>query len=107
MRKVCRWISKALRIGQPTYGYSYVDDIPKKVRDKSIYIIGMRDEPWSILFTCPCGCKSEIMLNALAEGKPRWRYNVADDKVSISPSINRIVGCKSHFVVRKGEIKWC
>lgn len=51
-------------------------------------------------FKCPCGCNATISLN-LAEGKPQWKV-IGN---SITPSINRIVGCRTHFSITNGLIK--
>ncbi len=52
-------------------------------------------------FICPCGCKQIISLNLLKGSTPLWKINGN----SITPSINRIVGCKSHFYITKGKYK--
>lgn len=46
---------------------------------------------------CPCGCQDIISL-PLNEGKPMWKINGN----SITPSINRTVGCRSHFTITNG-----
>jgi hypothetical protein len=49
-------------------------------------------------FICPCGCGDIITLNTLADTKPCWTVSGN----SISPSVNRRVGCRSHFTITGG-----
>lgn len=48
-------------------------------------------------FKCPCECGAIISLT-LAEGTPKWEI-IGN---TIKPSINRFVGCKSHFTITNG-----
>lgn len=50
---------------------------------------------------CHCGCGATITLNTLTDTSPKWRV----DNNTISPSINRRVGCKSHFSIRDGIVE--
>lgn len=52
-------------------------------------------DDYRIDLVCPCGCNEVITLNTLADTKPCWSIQGN----SIKPSINRIVGCKSHFTI--------
>lgn len=92
---------------QPEYKFMYINEIPDKVNDKTIYIIGDIKQPWLLVLTCPCGCKNLIQLNLLKDATPCWKYRILKkNKINISPSIWRINGCKSHFFVHKSKIKW-
>jgi hypothetical protein len=63
--------------------------------------------PDSLVFRCPCGCHTDIFLNLLKDAKPIWRFHISKkNKITITPSIWRKVGCKSHFFIRKGKIEW-
>jgi len=74
-----------------------------------VYLVGENGDEWVAAFICPCGCKQVINLNLLEyEGRPVWK--VQEDsrgRASIVPSVWRHVGCKSHFIIRDGEIIWC
>jgi len=64
--------------------------------------------PDSLAFKCPCGCDTTIFLNLLFDAKPRWKYYITKKgNISISPSVWRKVGCKSHFYIRESRISWC
>lgn len=52
-----------------------------------------------IEFICPCGCNAIIMLNTIKDTKPCWKFVPPN---SITPSIDRQVGCKSHFTITNG-----
>ena len=86
-----------------------VNDLPEEdeVEFKTIYIVGEHGYQWLVAFRCPCGCKEIIKLNLLSEASPCWKvsYN-HQGKVSLSPSIDRKVGCRSHFILKKGYIDW-
>lgn len=58
-------------------------------------------------FVCPCGCPRHIYLNLDQQIKPCWSVdNHEDGTTTISPSINCLTGCKSHFWVKRGIIQW-
>lgn len=52
-------------------------------------------------FICPCGCREIISLNMISGTKPCWSVN--DN--TITPSINRIIGCRSHFSIKNGIVE--
>lgn len=81
-------------------------DLPTSVPKRTVFIIGNKDCAWLISFRCPCGCKNLVQLNLLKEANPFWSYTIKKDKISIRPSIWRIRGCKSHFILKNGRILW-
>ena len=89
------------------YCFKKVDDIPQNIESKIVYIIGEKGFEWLAVFNCPCGCGDIIQLNLLKEATPSWRFMChRNGRISVSPSINRIVNCQSHFNIVKGKIKW-
>lgn len=76
----------------------------KEMNKKVIYAVGGIENYWCLTFLCPCGCKEIILLNSLSNF-PTWSI---DNRVpvSIKPSINRTVGCKSHFWIINGCVKY-
>jgi hypothetical protein len=50
---------------------------------------------------CPCGCAAIIQLNLIPGVSPCWSIS----ENTIKPSINRIVGCKSHFSIINGIVQ--
>ncbi len=94
--------------GKKRYHTILVDEPPEYIKDQAIYIIGVRNYIWCAMMKCPCGCNELIHLNLLPEGLPRWSHNLHKNwSISLHPSIWRTKGCKSHFFLRKGSVKWC
>jgi len=85
-----------------TYSIKKCNDTPKQINNYVIYLIN----DWSIALKCPCGCNENIYLNTLKEASPKWSYSIKKRKINIFPSVDRLRGCKSHFWVKKGKIKW-
>lgn len=85
-----------------------LDDYPETVDDKVIYVIGDLQKPQYAIFLCPCGCGQIIELNANPESRPCWKiqWHLAGT-LSFSPSINRKVGCGSHFHLKNSKVLWC
>jgi len=77
-------------------------EIPIQLNKFTIYII----EDWSILLKCPCGCTNDVQLNTLEGCAPSWSYEIHKNNISISPSVKRNKGCRSHFWIKKGKILW-
>lgn len=107
IKKLESLITQNKKAKNPLYHAKFKNDIPELIKEHIIYIIGDRPHYWAILFKCPCGCNETIQLNLLNEANPSWRFSTKWSVVSIYPSIWREVGCKSHFILRKGRIKWC
>lgn len=74
---------------------------------RSLWLVDDGSPKWAYL-RCPCGCGEIVMLNLLAGSRPRWSLS-RDllDRASLRPSVWRLDGCRSHFWVTRGEIRWC
>lgn len=84
-----------------------LEDEPDVLDSSALYLLGVNQKPWAAVFQCPCGCRSDIRLNLLSEGRPRWQaHQHWDSTVSLLPSVAREVGCRSHFWIRKGLVIW-
>ena len=104
IKKLHKWIKGFFR---KKYKYRLVKDIPDTLKPRFIYIVENNGFPWQIVMICPCGCTKLLHMNLMREYKPYWRFEVNKrNKISLYPSIHRIVGCKSHFFIRKGKIQW-
>lgn len=79
------------------------EDSPIKLNDNTVYLI----EDWCITFNCPCGCGEIIQLNSLPDSSPKWTYSIKRNSINILPSIRRVKGCKSHFWIKSGKVRWC
>ncbi len=76
-----------------------IDFIPGK-----LYLIG-KDEPYIGIFVCPCGCGELTHLNFIKDTNC-WTVDIKDGKATISPSILRTIGCRSHFFIQNGKVVW-
>lgn len=82
-----------------------VSELPEHGERAVVYLVGEQNK-WALQLKCPCGCGADIILNLLRDADPCWRYTMNGGEVSISPSIRRVVGCKSHFFISKGRVEW-
>ena len=80
---------------------------PQNIEKDIVYIVGeKRYMKWAYM-KCPCGCNETIMLSLNKNSSPSW--SVKQDKLgraTISPSINKLDGCKSHFLIKNGKLVW-
>ncbi|MFM0100878.1 DUF6527 family protein [Paraburkholderia nemoris] len=85
-----------------------VDELPDRLASKIVYAVGEDGQYWLAALTCPCGCGDTIQLSMMQGQRPRWtlveRYMRFP---TLAPSVDRTVGCRSHFFVRGGKILWC
>lgn len=79
---------------------------PAVVKDNTVYVIGENSFVWYLMLRCPCGCGEIIKLNTQEDTYPSWQLQSRSKLCSITPSIWRVVGCKSHFWLTNGKIKW-
>lgn len=106
--RILRWLAGLLPWREPRFCCEPVVDIPEHLRARRIYVAGENGHEWAAAMLCPCGCKTTIHLNLLPDVRPRWVCMVhADGTVTLSPSIWRQKGCRSHFFVRRGRVVWC
>jgi len=108
IRKIAKWFSKQYHFySSPKFEFELVEDLPELIPEKKVLVVAEGNQPDTLAFKCPCGCNSNILLNLLQDAKPRWKYRITKrGNISISPSVWRKVGCKSHFFVRDGRIDW-
>ncbi|MPL89560.1 hypothetical protein SDC9_35596 [bioreactor metagenome] len=80
---------------------------PDILIDNIVYVVGRKKyTKWAYL-KCPCGCGDIIMLSLDKINYPSW--SVRQDKfgkATISPSIDKLEGCRSHFFIKKGKLIW-
>lgn len=84
------------------------DSLPAVLPNRALVLARDDGEDWCVGMRCPCGCNATIELLVIKEAKPRW--NIVTDinrRPTISPSVWRNTGCRSHFWVRSGRVKWC
>lgn len=99
----------AFFFGKPSpYGTIQVEELPSKLRQKTVYLVGEGRHKWIAAMICPCGCGGIIQLNLMPRERPRWELTEhSEGTVSLHPSIRRIRGCKAHFWLKRGNVIWC
>jgi len=84
------------------------DTLPIRLPRRDLMVAREDGEDWSVGMSCPCGCGETIELMLVPEAKPRWTLAVdGRNRPSLSPSVWRRTGCRSHFWVRAGRVHWC
>jgi hypothetical protein len=92
---------------QISYRACHVADAPDILDDGLVYIVGADGYDWSALMRCPGKCGKRLEMNLLPSAKPVWRVTEGKDgSVSLHPSVWLKTGCKCHFVVRDGNVRW-
>ncbi len=80
---------------------------PNQIKENIVYVVGGKDFTKWAYVKCPNGCGEIIMLSLNKKQFPAWK--IKQDKIgraTISPSINKLNGCKSHFFIKKGRLIW-
>ena len=73
--------------------------------NRTLFAIGENEHLWYVLLlVCPCGCGAAIALNTLPDDAPRWRLEEREDGPTLLPSVWRTTGCRSHFILRPGQV---
>lgn len=84
------------------------DSLPPKLPKRDLVLARDEDEDWCIGMRCPCGCGMTIELLVVPEAKPRWDVSIdAQQRPSLTPSVWLHHGCRSHFWLRNGRVRWC
>lgn len=91
------------------YKIEIINDNPNPddlIEDIVYVVVYEKYAKWAYL-KCPCGCNEAIMLSLNTKDFPSWK--IKQDKIgraSISPSVHKLDGCKSHFLIKKGKLIW-
>lgn len=84
------------------------DILPAKLPARDLVLAEDDGEAWSVGMLCPCGCGDTVELMLLADARPRWSLTVdAKGRPSLSPSVWRKSGCRAHYWVIGGRVRWC
>lgn len=59
-------------------------------------------------YYCPCGCEAGHLNRPkeLSGDRPHWNIKVVEGKVTLSPSIRMMSGCKSHYNIEDNKTVW-
>lgn len=94
-------------LGEGCLRVVFVEDEPDELKRDVLYAVGENGYLWQATFACPCGCQARITLNLLPDDSPRWQLHVVAGVPTLTPSIWRKAGCRSHFFIRQGRVDWC
>jgi hypothetical protein len=89
------------------YRVVYINEDPDQPIPRTLYAIGENGNLWHVVLLCPCGCGATIGLNLLPDDSPRWTLHKRRQGPTLTPSVWRTTGCKSHFILRHGQVIWC
>lgn len=90
----------------PAYRVVHLTEDPDELLPETLYAIGENGHLWHVMLVCPCGCGATIALNVLPDASPRWWLYESADGPTLSPSVWRTTGCRSHFILRRGCVIW-
>lgn len=108
LRFLIRALGRRLRRRPPLFCTNYVEELPDAVTGGQLFIVGEDGYFWCAAMVCPCGCGETLQMSLLSEGRPRWEFTEHNDGTpTLHPSVWRVVGCHSHFFLRKGVVVWC
>lgn len=86
----------------------FTGELPDSPHAGEVYIVGESGHRWFAALLCPCGCGATLQLSLMPEGRPRWRMEEhRDGSISLHPSVWRTIGCRSHFFLTRGHVRWC
>lgn len=85
-----------------------LQELPDTLDPTTVYILGEGQYLWFMAMLCPCGCGDLLQMSLLPTVEPWWRLIEHKNKsISLYPSVWKKAGCRSHFFLRRGQIKWC
>lgn len=82
-------------------------DRPTRLRPRRLYVTVQADRPAFGFMLCPCGCGETLHLRFFGTRHPRWHVARLSGPATVEPSVWRTSGCRSHFILRDGQIHWC
>ena len=91
------------------YSTKVVSARPKEneILPNVVVIVGHKDLPKWALMQCPCGCGELLTLSLMKNFRPYWNYKIDKwNRITLSPSIWKKDGCRSHFFIKKGKVIW-
>lgn len=105
--ELSRWLWLLRRTREVSAQYlASRDDLPKRLRRRTAYIIGSGQHKWVVL-SCPCRCGRQVDVNLMPNREPSWQISVRDGRLSVTPSLCMPPGqCDSHYWIRNGRIDW-
>ena len=109
IKSITLWIRKKIEPIRSPFHTIYVEEaLPRKLKARTLYVVQEDGYTEYAAMLCPCGCKKVLYLNLIPDESPCWKLRTSQDTpTTLHPSIDRTVGCRSHFWFKKGKIVWC
>lgn len=106
IRRFVAWLL-GLFTFEPTYRLKVDGDVPEQTEPRTLHLVGENGSYWLALMPCPCGCGQTIQLPLSGDDGPRWSVSGTPRAPTLTPSVHRTTGCRSHFILRRGKVIWC
>ena len=107
LKRRAAWLFRWITGAAPYFRFERVPDAPERPKNNVVYIVGEDGFEWSAVMKCPGGCGKVLEMNLLPDAKPAWHVSEhADGSVSLHPSVWLKSGCRCHFVLQRGAIRW-
>lgn len=106
--KIVKFCSRLINKNQKIFKLRFLPEHPHKedILENIVYIVDKNYKKWAYLL-CPCGCKEVILLSLLCSKNPSWSIKFDFlQRPTVYPSIYKLNGCKSHFLIREGKTFW-
>lgn len=105
--RIAEFLSRLQGFFRGTHVIRGVAELPEQPATGTLYLVG-EGQAWSAGLVCPCGCGKLIQLSMLQDEFPKWSVEVTFWGLpTVEPSVWRTSGCRSHFFLQKGKIRWC
>jgi hypothetical protein len=92
------------------YSISYLEKTPlsEDLKEEDFIVVKYNNQPYWVLFKCPCGCGDIISLSTQKNRYPKWNvHSSPSGRPNLYPSVRQTKGCESHFWITDGRIVWC
>ena len=110
IKKIISLIRRIFGLKQKEKYFSVVeiDDIQNiKLKPNCLYIEKRGGKNRWLYLLCPSGCGETLSVNLMQSISPFWTLTRnTDNTATLSPSIDKTDGCKSHFFIRNSQIQW-
>lgn len=93
---------------RPKVRVRFANERPERLRPHTLYVTSGAHGPAFGFLKCPCGCGETLHLRFFGVRHPHWKLRTDTRRIAtLTPSVWRQTGCRSHFVLRDGKIHWC
>lgn len=84
------------------------ENLPTRLKQKTIYLFQEDSCLEYAAILCPCGCGQILYMNLIPDERPCWRVTQhPNGTASLHPSVWRKKDCQSHFWFSQGRVYWC